>query len=228
MRNFILVISVALITVNAYAWGTSQTAVQPEQEIKKVEKFKGVPEAERVGKPSQPTTVIKEPVKQNNKWGNVDGTWQHFTNGTYTNIGQAINKDGGIATERLAIGYGQNVPTIAVIKIIESKWFELNIATLIKFNREFDIVLNGQRLIAKGELEEKNMCDTQQCVQEVRSGKRLATYVYKLTIVNDDANEYAYRVFKSNDQIDLKVASNHWTVDMRGFNAADAKHSVAF
>ncbi|EAY5539280.1 hypothetical protein NE43_12090 [Salmonella enterica] len=208
MNKFIPVfIFVMPLVVSAADWGTSQKGVVRDH-------------SESPAQQSQ--------VKPESRWGTVDGSWQHFKNGIYTNIGQATNKHGGTDTERLAVGYGKYGPTVAWIKIMENPWFEMNVGTLLRFNKEQEIIINGQRLIAKGELKEQNSCETMECVNEMKAGKRLATYTYTITIQSDDANDYAYRVLKSNNKINLSIFGNKWAVNTSAFNAADAKHSTAY
>ncbi len=215
MRNFILVISVTLITTNAYAWGTSQAAVPPEHEIKKVEEFKGVPEAERVGKPAQPAPVIKENT------GPVDMSWKSRNNVLMKRIGDVNN-------DNLIVVYGQGKISVGFVRIFTGPAAGYTMKVKLGAERNGEIVINGQRLISHTTLEELNPCKTyNECEYRRKNNPNIELGFYT-SIKSDEGNEWAYNVLKNSKSITVKLSNGSYTVDLSGFNAADSRHSVAF
>lgn len=223
MRNFILVISVALIATNAYAWGTSQTAVQPEHEIKKVEEFKGVPEAERLWNEKHKTQKVQSTPTQPVEFPGKVGEW---TSGGNT-IFQKLDKDA-----MLMVTYNGEEPVVGVVFLVQDRSRVLAPrANYTKYNGGFksELTINGQRLIGSAYYQIDDTCGMDgMCQQRIYNENPIVTARYLISVASERGNLWAYQTLATNKRIEINVNKRTFNVDLSGFKEIDAKHSVAF
>ena len=130
------------------------------------------------------------------------------------------------------VTYNGEEPVVGVVFLVQDQSRVLAPrANYTKYNGGFksELTINGQRLIGSAYYQIDDTCGMDgMCQQRIYNENPIVTARYLISVASERGNLWAYQTLATNKRIEINVNKRTFNVDLSGFKAIDAKHSVAF